>query len=57
MSLDECVVDLHQSFAPGHVYVAMSRLRSAAGLTLASAKFDVLVDKHVLKFYNDLKNA
>lgn len=55
MSLDECVVDLHQSFAPGHVYVAVSRLRYAAGLTLASDKFDVLVDKHVLQFYNNLK--
>lgn len=56
MSLDECVVDLHQSFAPGHVYVAMSRLRTAAGLMLASEKFDVIVDKHVLKFYNGLRN-
>jgi ATP-dependent DNA helicase PIF1 len=55
MSLDECVVDLHQSFAPGHVYVAMSRLRTAAGLTLASERFDVVVDPHVTKFYNDIK--
>jgi hypothetical protein len=55
MSMDECTIDLHQSFASGHVYVAMSRLRTAAGLTLASDKFDVLVDNHVLKFYNDLR--
>ncbi len=54
LSLDECVIDLHQSFASGHVYVAMSRLRTAEGLTLASDKFDVLVDKHVLKFYKSL---
>lgn len=55
MSLDECVVDLHQTFAPGHVYVAMSRLRTAEGLTLASDRFNVLVDPHVTKFYNGSK--
>lgn len=55
MSLDECVVDLRQSFAAGHAYVAMSRLRSASGLTLTSDEFDVKVDPSVLRFYRNTK--
>ncbi len=55
MSLDECVVDLKQSFAPGHVYVALSRLRTAAGLTLTSLDFDVLSDPYAMRFYEALR--
>lgn len=51
MSLDECSVDLSQSFAPGHVYVALSRLRTAEGLTLLNDNFKVLVDPDVVDFY------
>lgn len=54
-SLDECVVDLKQSFAPGHVYVAMSRLRTAAGLTLTSTDFRIRVDRDVMEFYRALR--
>ena len=51
MSLDECSVDLSRSFAPGHVYVALSRLRTAEGLTLLNDDFQVLVDPDVVDFY------
>jgi hypothetical protein len=51
MSLDECSVDLSRSFAPGHVYVALSRLRTADGLTLLNSDFKVLVDPDVVDFY------
>ena len=53
MSLDECVVDLSNAFASGHVYVALSRLRSADGLTLISDKFDLKSDKDALSFYTN----
>lgn len=51
MSLSDCTVDLRKSFAPGHVYVALSRLRTAEGLTLVSDRFDVRVDRDVVEFY------
>ena len=51
MSLDECSIDLSRSFAPGHVYVALSRLRTAEGLTLLSDDFKVMVDPDVVDFY------
>lgn len=51
MSLDECAVDLSKSFAPGHVYVALSRLRTPQGLTLLNNNFKVLVDPDVVDFY------
>lgn len=55
MSLDDCVVDLNRSFAPGQVYVAMSRLRKPEGLTLITDKFETMVDPHVLAFYGELR--
>lgn len=55
MSLDECAVDLKRSFAPGHVYVALSRLRSAEGLTLLTADFKVQVDPDVVDFYRRVR--
>lgn len=36
LTFDEAVVDLGQAFAPGQVYVALSRLRSLDGLQLRS---------------------
>jgi len=54
MSLDECSVDLSRSFAPGHVYVALSRLRTAEGLTLLNSNFQVKVDPDVVDFYRTL---
>lgn len=50
-SLDECVVDLRKTFAPGHVYVGMSRLRTAAGLTITTPNISVQVDPDVMRYY------
>ena len=54
MSVDECVVDLRQSFAAGHVYVALSRLRSAEGLTLTGTDFAVKVDPEAMRYYRNI---
>jgi hypothetical protein len=56
ISLDDCTINLSRSFAPGHVYVAMSRLRSPEGLTLTSTDFDVIVDPHVMEFYRKVRS-
>lgn len=56
-SLDECVIDLSNAFAPGHVYVAMSRLRTAEGLTLMSQDLRIVVDPYVMEFYRSAKEA
>lgn len=57
MSLDECVVDLHQTFSPGHAYVGLSRLRKASGLTLTSSNIPVMTDVYAMKFYEKLKEV
>lgn len=36
LTFDRAIIDANQSFAPGQVYVALSRLRSLEGLSLAS---------------------
>lgn len=36
LTFDRAIIDAHQSFAPGQVYVALSRCRSLEGLVLAS---------------------
>ena len=36
LTFDKAIIDASQSFAPGQVYVALSRCRSLEGLTLAS---------------------
>ena len=51
LSLDECLIDLSRSFAPGQVYVALSRLRTPAGLWLVSDSFKVEADKYAVRFY------
>lgn len=55
ISLDDCTVNLSRTFAPGHVYVALSRLRTPEGLTLTTPKFDVIVDPHVMEFYRGVR--
>ncbi len=36
LTFDRAIIDAHQSFAPGQVYVALSRCRTLEGLVLAS---------------------
>jgi len=56
MSLDAALVDLRQSFEPGMGYVALSRVRSSAGLSLAGFNDIALcVNEEVLAFDKNLK--
>lgn len=56
MSLDAALVDLRQSFEPGMGYVALSRVRSSAGLSLAGFNEIALrVNDEVLEFDRKLK--
>jgi hypothetical protein len=52
LTLQKAVVDLSQSFAPGQVYVALSRCTSMDGLVLRSRlqRENVIVDERVLDF-------
>lgn len=52
LTLDKAIVDLSQSFAPGQVYVALSRCTSLEGLTLRSklSLNNVIVDPRVVSF-------
>jgi hypothetical protein len=52
LTLQKAVVDLNQSFAPGQVYVALSRCTSLGGLVLRSRllKENVIVDDRVVAY-------
>ena len=52
LTLQKAVVDLNQSFAPGQVYVALSRCTTIDGLVLRSRinKENVIVDPRVIDF-------
>lgn len=52
LTLQKAVVDLNQSFAPGQVYVALSRCTSLDGLVLRSklAPANIIVDDRVVDF-------
>jgi len=52
LTLQKAIVDLNQSFAPGQVYVALSRCTSIDGLVLHSKLHidNVIVDSRVVEF-------
>lgn len=52
LTFDRAVIDVGQAFAPGQVYVALSRLRSLEGLSLRTRINDSVVssDDQVVKF-------
>lgn len=54
MTLDECYIALPNAFAPGQVYVALSRLRSPSGLTLGTVDMPVRADPDAVQFYKDI---
>jgi ATP-dependent DNA helicase PIF1 len=57
---DEVVIDLGRgAFSPGQTYVALSRVRSLEGLYLTRAikPSDVMVDKDVVRFMSEVKQA
>jgi PIF1-like helicase/Helix-turn-helix domain len=58
LTFDRAVIDVNSAFAPGQVYVALSRLRSLEGLVLTT-KFSLNVirsDAQVIRFASNKKN-
>lgn len=53
LTFDKVAVDLARTFAPGQLYVALSRCRSLEGLTLTSriSARNIMVDNDVDRFY------
>ncbi|MDF1696855.1 MAG: helix-turn-helix domain-containing protein [Saprospiraceae bacterium] len=53
LTFDHAIVDLEDTFAPGQLYVALSRCRSLEGLTLSSRirPENIIVDQRVGAFY------
>lgn len=52
LTFDKVIVDLNRSFAPGQVYVALSRCTGLGGIVLRSmlAPQNIITDEHVLSF-------
>lgn len=57
MTFDKAIVDARKSFAPGQVYVALSRCRSLDGLTLTSriTEDDIKVDPIVVSYMKSVE--
>ncbi len=54
-SLDRMIVDLHQLWEPGQAYVALSRVRSGAGLMIERwSPASIVAEPLVTEFYNKL---
>jgi len=53
LTFDHAIVDLEDTFAPGQLYVALSRCRSLEGLTLSSMirPENIIVDPRISAFY------
>ncbi len=53
LTFDHAIVDLEDTFAPGQLYVALSRCRSLEGLTLSSMirPQNIIVDSRVSAYY------
>jgi ATP-dependent DNA helicase PIF1 len=57
MTLDRAVIQIERSFAPGHAYVALSRVKDLEGLSLKQfSKKSIWVSERVKTFYNDIVN-
>lgn len=57
MTFNKVIVDAHNSFAAGQVYVALSRCRSLEGLILTSriAQSDIMVDPIVVEYMKSVE--
>ena len=55
LTFDRVILDLESTFAPGQLYVALSRCRTLAGLTLSSRiqEKNVIVDQRILQYYKE----
>lgn len=58
LTFDKVIVDLSRSFAPGQVYVALSRCTSLNGLVLSSQldASNVMVDERIIAFARSERN-
>ena len=56
LTFDNVVVDLEDTFAPGQMYVALSRCRSLDGLTLSSMvrEENIIIDNRIKSFYESI---
>ena len=56
LTFDKAIVDIGQAFAPGQVYVALSRLRSLKGLILTSEikGNGIVMDANINQFNNNM---
>lgn len=57
MTFDKVIVDARKAFAPGQVYVALSRCRSLEGLTLTTkiTESDIMVDPIVVEYMKNVE--
>lgn len=57
MTFEKAIIDARKSFAPGQVYVALSRCRSLDGLTLTSriTENDIMVDSKVISYMKNVE--
>ena len=57
MTFEKAIVDARRSFAPGQVYVALSRCRSLKGLTLSSkiSGSDIMVNPIVVEYMKNVE--
>ena len=57
LTFDKAIIDVNEAFAPGQVYVALSRLRSLDGLVLTSRlNFSNLHVDQIISDYSNIKN-
>ena len=58
LTFKRAIIDVSEAFAPGQIYVALSRLESLSGLVLSEPIVDDFPDQdtRVLKFANDKKS-
>jgi len=57
MSMDTGILALARSFAPGQVYVGLSRLTSPRGMVLTEAEFEAQSDPLVLHYYRAIREG